>query len=54
MSNYHGCKEEVINFLIDIILILFDRCYLQNYKAITFRKITNDTTDKLNADQLMC
>ena len=36
MSNYHGCKEEVANKLNTT---LFDRHYLQNCKAITFRKI---------------
>ena len=36
VSNYHGCKEEVANKLNTT---LFDRHYLQNCKAITFRKI---------------
>ena len=36
VSNYHGCKEEVANKLNPT---LFDRYYLQNCKAITFRKI---------------
>ena len=39
VSNCHCCKEEAIN--------LFDRYYSQNYKAITFRKITNHTKYKL-------
>ena len=46
MSNYHGCKEEVANKLN---ATLFDRHYLQNYKAITFRKIAI----KPNGNKLM-
>ena len=42
VSNYHACKEEVVNFNIT----LFDRYYLQNCKAIAFRKITNHTKCK--------
>ena len=36
VSNYHGCKEEVAN---ELNTTLFGRHYLQNCKAITFRKI---------------
>ena len=36
VSNYHGCKVKVANKLNTT---LFDRHYLQNSKAITFRKI---------------
>ena len=43
MSNYHGCKEEVPNKLNTT---LFDRYYLQNCKAFTFRKITNHAKSK--------
>ena len=38
MSNYHGCKGEAIN---QTPHYMTDRYYLQNCKAITFRKITN-------------
>ena len=46
VSNYHGCKEEVANKLNTT---LFDRHYLRNCKAITFRKIAI----KPNGNKLM-
>ena len=41
VSKSHGSKGEKIN-----VIPYYDRYYLQNCKAITFRNITNDTKYK--------